>query len=113
MAIMPHYQPSQNRDIVFLSGQSFVLDCSNCGKGLVDIVVTDPAATVQTGLGRKKTVPVQWKLKADCGYCGDHSFAKVINGNFRYSPHGENINVEDVDMGDDCITFITKLKVKK
>lgn len=61
-------------------GGEKLLKCSACNKPLVKIVITRPNELDPT----TKNV-IEWKLKADCPYCGDHSFEEVIKGGWTYS----------------------------
>ena len=59
--------------------KSFRLSCSDCGEDLVEIY-------------NMMDVPdVYWILRAECPFCGDHSYDKRITGRFYWS----NIYDED------------------
>lgn len=51
-----------------------IIKCSACDKPLMDVWITNPKETFK------------WKVKANCPYCGDHSFEKEIQGRFAYGP---------------------------
>lgn len=74
----------KNEEDYQLSGVRFggehLLDCSACGKPLVKIVVTRPDEK-DPCTGKV----IEWKLKAKCCYCDDHSFEKTIHGGWTYS----------------------------
>ena len=72
---------------------SLVVDCSNCRKPLISIMMGSSNA-------EKKT-----RIRARCGYCGDHSFIKTVEGEFflgstdkSYIESTENVYTEKVDV---------------
>jgi len=53
-----------------LDGGKHLLKCSACDKELVEIWIT------------KKELDVRFKIRAECPYCGDYSFAVEVEGGF-------------------------------
>ena len=53
-----------------LDGGKHLLKCSACDKDLVEIWIT------------KKELDVKFRLRAECAYCGDHSFSVEVAGGF-------------------------------
>lgn len=70
-------------NVEFKDGGHIILNCSNCGKPLVDIWITVPKLDVVN------------YVRAECCYCGDFSFIHTIKGGFRYSGIIEYINGSD------------------
>lgn len=73
------------------------LECSNCGRGLINIWRTQPSA-IDPRTGK----PFVWKMKAKCCFCGDHSYVKEIKGKFYlggYAKTQDDDNVETRDNG--------------
>jgi hypothetical protein len=67
-------------------GGHVILACSNCRAGLVDIWITRPDQ------------PFEWKVRANCPFCGDKSFVEVVKGGFHYGGYGV---VKDDDPDED------------
>ncbi len=73
-----------NAKLTYETCKHVVLRCSACNKPLVDVLLTRPSETDK------------WKLKADCPFCGDHSFEEEIVGGFHIAGYGE-ANEHDLD----------------
>lgn len=55
-------------------GGHIIVKCSACNKPLMDCWITN---------AKEK---FEWKVKATCPYCGDHSFEYFVKGRFAYGP---------------------------
>jgi hypothetical protein len=65
------------------------LTCSACGRGLLDVMVTEP------------NYPETFRYRADCPYCGDHSFpSDPIQGGVYIGPIGDVFNTSFDTDGD-------------
>ena len=64
-------------------GEVVSLACSACKAKLVDIVVIKPDA-IDPVTGKI----FEWKVAAQCCFCGDRSFEQTIAGRYRYFGHG-------------------------
>lgn len=97
---------------ILKDGGHIILECSNCNKPLVDILVVKPDAKREDGSD------IVWKCQAECCYCKDKSFMTEIKGIFR--PGGiikiddknednyENIvDLADVQYEDNFVLFKT------
>ncbi len=67
-------------------GGHIFLDCSDCGKKLVDIWIQRPSEHIK------------FKYRASCPYCGDESFSKEISGGIAFGGIAENPEDEDSKM---------------
>lgn len=59
------------------------LHCSNCKSHLCEVWMRDDSASQKT------------KIKSLCGACGDHSYAKEINGTY-YVGSTDESSIEDI-----------------
>lgn len=64
-------------------GGHTILKCSGCGRGLIDIFRTQPNA-----IDPATRKVFEWKVKAKCCFCGDHSYITEIKGKFHLSGYG-------------------------
>lgn len=65
-------------------GGHVIVRCSNCNAGLLDIWRTLPHA-VNPRTGKV----FQWKVRANCPFCGDRSFVTEVEGVFHVGGYGE------------------------
>lgn len=83
------------------NGNIVIITCSNCKTPLAEIWRTRP------------TVPVQTKIVAKCGLCGDKSFMQVVDGGFHYASIENGkvhiINTETGEAVDDNGTIVMPL----
>lgn len=81
--------------------------CSACNKGLfVVYVIDEQAKDLTTGK------IFSWNIKSNCPYCGDRSFIKKINGDYRVdgyykpqTPENPETFVDDVETEDENVTL--------
>lgn len=78
-AIFGRIQPRQKVGLV--DGGNVLFDCSNCGRPLLDALITQPG------------IDIAWDVRVQCPYCNDYSFTKRIRG--MYSPGGIGQGDED------------------
>lgn len=71
--------------IGLVDGGHTYLECSSCGNKLIDIFHTQPDA-----IDPRTGEPFQWKMRAQCCYCGDKSYIKDITGKFHIGGYGED-----------------------
>lgn len=71
-------------EIKLENGGNIIFHCSTCGKGLVDILVTQPKAIDPL---TKKIF--EWKIRVNCCYCGDRSYVKTVYGKFHLQGFGK------------------------
>jgi hypothetical protein len=57
-------------------GGRVVLACRNCKAGLFQFWVTRPGE-----IDPHTNEPFEWKIQANCPFCGDRSFVKTVKGN--------------------------------
>ena len=89
----------QNSDVV--DGEHVILQCSSCQENLVDIWITKP------------DVNIKMKMVASCGFCGDNSFSKIIEGSFHLGTtektsiaRCESLDDEDVSQGKVAMSYL-------
>lgn len=63
--------------------KEFVLQCSSCQKDLANIFCSET------------NDDINWKIKANCPYCGDSSFVIEFEGLFQYCGIVKDINGVD------------------
>lgn len=78
--------------IGLVNGGYTTLECSACGKGLIDIKHTQPKA-----IDPATMKPFLWKMQAICCYCGDHSYATEIKGKFYMSGYAKDKEADNAD----------------
>lgn len=90
-------------------GGHIYLECSNCRKKLADLWITNPE------------LDTNWNVRADCPFCGDHSYNKEVAGGFAAAGYfindseGEDIsvycstNLDDIQMDYDKGLVIIKV----
>lgn len=89
--------------------EKVTLNCSSCGKDLMDIFITRPE------------INLKFRYKAHCPYCGSYSFEKELTGGIMYgglgvfdekSPTCDDIKtytvIERVEDKEDLIEFFVK-----
>lgn len=95
-------------------GGHIYLECSNCRKKLADLWITNPE------------FDAKWNVRANCPFCGDHSYNKEIHGMFAAAGYfindseGEDLsvycstNLENIEMKEDeGVVVITVSKAQK
>lgn len=99
----PHDRPPEGLQ----EGGTITLSCSNCHKELVVIRITRPQEHDE------------YRLQAECCYCGDKSFEQTIRGGFHYKgagrpdPSNPDLDIpetiiDDVDMDGSNFLFLTR-----
>lgn len=86
-------------------GKHEIVHCSNCGKHLVDVWITQPDFEMTS------------EIVAECPYCGDKSFPKKVEGSFHLG-HTDDTTIDHMENKldlDDEGKLLQKvfLKVKK
>jgi hypothetical protein len=79
-----------------------ILKCSACGNDLVDVWLV------------KENLPIKSFIRAECAYCGDHSFAVEVHGKF-LAGHVSGLTMTDSIMEDfreENGTIIQKVLIK-
>ena len=67
-----------------VDGGHTILECSSCGRSLIDIFHTQPKA-IDPRTGK----PFEWKMQAICCFCKDHSDVVEIKGKFKLGGYGK------------------------
>jgi DNA-directed RNA polymerase subunit RPC12/RpoP len=79
-----------------------ILKCSACGAELLDVMVTEPQ------------FDVTFRYKADCPYCGDHSFlTPPIKGGVYIGTRGDTVYDGHGGVIDDEVTLKTSRRTPK
>ncbi len=112
--IMYEKEQEKQKDPLLEDGGTLTLECSSCGKKLVNIWITRPGEKVVN------------KVKATCCFCGDASFTKTIKGGFGFEPYGkliserdvmEDVIIENIETDETSdgyrVKFITKKRLKR
>lgn len=67
-------------------GEHVYFDCSNCGKKLAEVWITQPNFNLTS------------HIVVECVYCGDKSFKKEVKGAFHIG-HTDKTTIDDIDYG--------------
>lgn len=82
-------EDDEKEPIGIKDGGHVILECSSCGRGLIDVFRTQPdAIDPLTG------DVFEWKLQAKCCFCGDRSYVAEVKGKFHIGGFGQ-IKEED------------------
>lgn len=84
------------------------LKCSACGADLLDILVTEPDMKYPDG------TPVEFSYRADCPFCGDHSYTVKIRGGIGViTPEDRSVNYEAPEHDGETVYLRTSKGVPK
>lgn len=82
--------------IGLVNGGVVQLECSSCGRGLVNIFRTQPNA-----LDPATKKPFQWKMKAKCCFCGSQSYIKEVTGKFYLGGYAKSEDDDNAETSTD------------
>lgn len=82
---MPRTSETTDESTEIIDGGDVVMNCSNCDSNLLVLWITRPNAEFD------------WKIKANCPFCGGETKEQEVHGMFHYAPYFKITNEEDME----------------